>query len=92
MTNEPLGSPDGSEPSVAPPDFFDPEPYARRKAAEMLLCAAHPSLVQVGGGFVKEDSPKADREAQIGLAWALVYLADALVGSEAAAFGRGDVA
>lgn len=78
--------PSGSEPSAAVPDFVDPEPYARRKAAEMLLCAAHPSLVQMGGGFVKENSAKADREAQIGLAWALVYLADAL------ASGKGDAA
>ncbi len=78
-------APGGAEPSVADGDR---EPYARRKAAELLLCAAHPSLVPAGGGFVTEDSRKADREAQIGLAWAMVYLADSLHGSEAAAFGR----
>lgn len=85
MTDLEMGSPDGSEPSAAGPPETDCEPYARRKAAEMLMCAAHPSLVPAGGGFVTEDSPKADREAQIGLAWALVYLADALGGNKATA-------
>lgn len=90
MTNEPLGSPDGPEPSAAERVPVDHEPYARRKAAELLLCAAHPSLIGAGSNMVTEDSQKADREASIGLAWALVYLADALRSSGAAAFGRGE--
>jgi hypothetical protein len=63
----------------------DREPYARRKAAEILLCAAKPSLIAVGSGVYTEDSQKADREAQVGLAWAMVYLADALASSKGGA-------
>lgn len=85
-----LGAPGGAEPSAPDGDREDREPYARRKAAELLLCAAHPSLIAVGTNMVTEDSRKADREAQIGLAWAMVYLADAL--NSGADFGRGDVA
>lgn len=90
MSNAEMGAPGGAEPSAPVGDWVDREPYARRKAAELLLCAAKPSLIAVGSNMVTEDSRKADREAQIGLAWAMVYLADAL--HAGAAFGRGDEA
>lgn len=68
----------------------DAEPLARKKAADLLTLAAHPRLMSAGTNMVTEDSRTADREAYIGLGWAMVYLADAI--NSGAAFGRGDEA
>lgn len=76
MGKDVSGAPDGAE------------PLARKKAADLLTLAAHPRLVAAGTNMVTEDSRTADREAYIGLGWAMVYLADAL--NSGAAFGRGE--
>lgn len=83
MSKDVVGAPVGAEPSAA----FN---NARRKAADLLTLAAHPKLLPVGSNMCTEDWRTADREAQMGLAWAMVYLADAL--NSGAASSRGDEA
>lgn len=78
MSDMEMGAPGGAE------------PLARKKAADLLSLAAHPRLMAAGTNMVTEDCRTADREAYIGLGWAMVYLADAI--SSGATFGRGDVA
>lgn len=72
MTN---ASPNGQNDAqrVAPEDL-------REQAARMLESAANPRRKSVGSGFVAEDREAADREATVGLGWAVLYLADVLRG------------
>lgn len=51
--------------------------YVRDKARQHLLLAAKPPYIP-GGIRVREDNERASRDAQIGLAYALLDLADAL--------------
>lgn len=54
------------------------ESVVREKARRYLLLASKPALIAAGPNKVREDTERASREAQLGLAYAMLDLADAL--------------
>jgi hypothetical protein len=54
------------------------ETNACKKANQFLALATHPALIPGAQGGVRDDTGRATREAQIGLSYALLDLADAL--------------
>jgi hypothetical protein len=56
----------------------DAESIVREKAQRFLTLAANPAWIRVGHNKVQDDTERADREAQIGLAYAMLDLADAI--------------